>query len=144
MTETTRESFWIRVCGDMTESDRRNLNRATWVLFAWFLSFAGVVLLNDRDLLPAGAVSWILAAIPSLIGVVALFAYGRFFREADELQRKIQLQALALGFGAAFFGSFGYSVFERLGAPPGNVTTPATIMVLFYLIGLWWGRRHYR
>lgn len=143
MDETTKHPFWNRVCGDMTARDRHNLNRATWLLAGWLVSFAASTLLLKHELVPAGPLSWGVAALPSLVGVAVLFAYGRFLRHADELQRKIQLQAFAVGFGAAFFIGFGYRLFERLGAPPGNVSDLSSVLVFFYCIGLWLGRRRY-
>ena len=74
----------------------------------------------------------------------ALLALGRFLREADELQRTIQLQALALGFGAGFFALPGYRIFERLGAPAADIADFTMVMAFFYVIGAFLGWRRYR
>jgi hypothetical protein len=94
--------------------------------------------------LPVGPVSWLLAALPSVAGFFVLIAYGRFLREADELQRIIQLQALALGFGGTFFALAGYRVFERLGAPAGGFDEITLVMALFYSIAIFLGWWRYR
>jgi len=85
----------------------------------------------------------VLAALPTAVGVVALLGFGRFLREADELQRRIQLEALTMGFGACLFAGFGYRLFEGLGAPVASISDASIAMVFFYLIGLWVGRRRY-
>ena len=143
MNETTREPFWVR-CGDTTPRDRRNLMRVMWTLGAWAVCFAGGSQLIAKDLLPAGPLPWVVAALPSVLGVFVLVAYGRFLREADELHRTIQLQALALGFGAGWFAFTGYRIFERLGAPAADIADFTMVMALFYAIGAFLGWRRYR
>lgn len=143
METSEKRPLWVKVCGDMTDRDRQNLNRATWRLALWGLSFVGASFLIRRELVAAGPMSWLLAAVPSLVAVAVLLGYGRYLAEADELQRKIQLQALALGFGGGLFAGFGYSVFQRIGAPRGDVTDAAAAMILFYVLGLWLGKRRY-
>ena len=70
--------------------------------------------------------------------------FVRFLRAADELQRVIQLQALALGFGGGFFFICGYSLFEPLGAPPSQSADIVVIMPLLYVVGVLNGARRYR
>lgn len=131
-------------CGDTTPRDRRNLARMTWALAAWAVCFVGVSQLIKRDLLPEGPAPWLLAVLPLAVGVFVLVAYARFLNEADELQRIIQLQALALGFGGSFFALCGYRIFERLGAPAANLVDAALVMVVIYTIAAFVGWRRYR
>ena len=49
-----------------------------------------------------------------------VLTYIRFVRDADELQKSIQLHALAFGFGATWLAMTGYGLFEELGAPVVN------------------------
>jgi hypothetical protein len=100
--------------------------------------------LIKRDLLPDGPIPWVVAALPSVVGVFVLIAFGRFLREADELQRVIHLQALALGFGGGWFAICGYRIFERLGAPTVDVADFTIVMALLYMVGLVLGSRRYR
>ena len=141
--ETSQTPFWAR-CGDTTARDRRNLKRAMWILAAWAVLFAGGSQLIKRDLLPAGPIPWVVAALPTIAGVFVLLAYGRFLREADELQRTVQLQALALAFGGSWFAISGYRVFERLGAPHADGMDFTLVMALFYAVGILLGWRRYR
>ncbi len=142
MTETTTESFWAR-CGGATPRDRRNMTRLLLTLFAWAVLFVGVSQAIKRELLPVGPISWALAAVPTVAGIFVLFAYGRFIREADELQRLIQLRALALGFGAGWIAICGYPLFEKLGAPVLDVGDYTLVMAVFYSLGSVLGWRRY-
>ena len=143
MNEETKRPLLIRLCGDMTPSDRRNLNRANLWLAIWLVSFAASTFLIKGEVVGEGIVGWIVAAIPMIVGLGAMLAYGRYIKEADELQRRIQLQALALGFGVAFFFGFGYRLLEKTGAPAAEISDVAIVMSLFYFVGLWLGRRRY-
>jgi hypothetical protein len=100
--------------------------------------------LLDRDILPAGALPWVVAALPCLAAVLVLIAYARFLAEADELQRLIQLQALALGFGGTLFVAAGWKLFARAGAPPADLGDLVMAMALFYSLGSLLGWRRYR
>lgn len=143
MNEENKRPLLVHLCGDMTESDRRNLNRANLWLALWLVSFAASTFLIKGDFASGGIFGWVVAAVPILVGLGAMLAYGRYLRLADELQRRIQLQALALGFGVAFFFGFGYRLLEKVGAPPAEISDVSVVMTFFYFVGLWLGRRRY-
>ena len=63
---------------------------------------------------------------------------------ADELQRVIHLEALALGFGGGAIAVCGYRLFERLGAPSADISDAALALAIFYSIGLVRGSWRYR
>ena len=143
MNETNQDSLWVR-CADTTPRDRSNQLRIIWMSLAWAVCLVGVSLLIRRDLLPAGPIAWLVAALPSVAGLFVLIAYGRFLRQADELQRIIQLQALAVGFGGTFLALAGYGLFERLGAPAAELEHVTVVMTLLYAIANFLGWRRYR
>ena len=66
-----------------------------------------------------------------------MLAYRRFLQNADELQRRIQLEALALGFGAALVGAAAYRLLERAGAIGGTgASNLIMIMAVAYSVGV--------
>ena len=143
MKEDTPASAWV-LCFGATPRDRRNERRVAGICLAWALSLTGGTFLIKNDLLPAGPIPWLVAALPSVVAVFLLLSFGRFLREADELQRLIQLQALALAFGGGFFAICGYAQFEKLGAPAVNTLDFLAVMPLLYVVGIFLGWRRYR
>ncbi len=143
MTNETRKGL-LEACGDgETPQDRRSRLRFSGFSLAWAICFVGATFLLKRELLPAGAASWVVAALPTVAAVFLLLAFGRFLRDTDELERLIQLKALALGFGGSFFIFAGYRMFELIGAPaaPNDLLV---VMPILYVVGILLGRRRYR
>ena len=116
---------------EMTPRDHHNtVTFAVWQGL-WFVSLIGtqslfnVHLLDDvavvrhvrRELVPAGVLHWLVAALPLLIGAGVLWSWLRYLREADELQRRIQLNAVAFGFGVTFVWITSYRTLIAAGAP---------------------------
>jgi hypothetical protein len=120
------------------------MTRVLLALAAWAALFVAASQLIKRDLLPAGAIPWVVAALPTVAGAFVILAYARFLREADELQRTVQLRALALGFGGGWFVMTGYRIFERLGAPPADGADFTLALAVCYSIGILLGWRRYR
>ncbi len=143
MGEIKKEPLWAR-CGDTTPRDRRNLRTMLLTTAAWAVCYTGVSQLIKRELLPAGPIPWILAVLPIIAGFFVLITFARYLREADELQRIIQLRALAVGFGGTFFAVAAYRVFERLGAPAAGLDDVTLVMAGFYSIAVVLGSRLYR
>ena len=131
MEQTTTEPFLMR-CGDSTKRDLFNSLRAAGVVLAWAICFAGASQLLKRDLVPDGPMLWLVAALPTAFGVWVFAAYSRFIQEADELQRVIRLQALAMGFGGTFLAISTYAICERLGAPRADLADAITVMAVLF------------
>jgi hypothetical protein len=74
----------------------------------------------------------VVALLPTLLGAAVVWSYVTFIRRADELLRKIHLEALALGFGAGVVFMLGYRLFERAGAPELDVSDPILVMMLVF------------
>jgi len=140
-----RNSWFSWGChGDLSDRDRRNLRSFNrWIIFWSFTVGCGMVLLN-KELISNVSLRWIIAVVPDLLGVVALATYVRFIRHADELVRKIHLEAIALGFGAGLVFVLGYRLAAEIGAPPLDGSEPAAVMLFMAGIGQWLGMRRYR
>ena len=143
MDEGKTDSFLAR-CGLSTKSGRRAELLLAGVTLLWALLYTGATFLITSELLPSGPIPWLVGAVPTFAAVLVLFQYTRFLREADELQRLIQLQALALGFGGGFFVICSYSTFVHLGAPDVDDAIIVTVMPLLYVAGILIGTRRYR
>ena len=127
----------------MTETDRRNINRFNFWLILWAVSFVLLTLVFKTRFLGEGWHNWALAMLPNVLGVMSIAQYIRFLRNADELLRKIQIEGLAIGFGAGAIFMLGYGLLELLGARPLNTADPMAVMFMFWAIGQWLGIRRY-
>lgn len=60
---------------------------------------------------------WLVMALPLPALVLVVLAVGRYVVEADELQSRIQLQSMTIGFAAGSAITFGYGLMQIAGAP---------------------------
>jgi hypothetical protein len=143
---------------EITPRDNHNLR--TWAIWTglWVFSLIGtqslfnVHLLGDvavvrhfrRELVPAGVLHWLVAALPLLIGAGSLWFWLRYLREADELQRRIELNAVAFGFGVTFVWITSYRALTAAGAP----TLEQNLLMMpglgAYILARLYGRWQYR
>jgi hypothetical protein len=73
--------------------------------------------------------------IPLVPAGFALRAYVRFLGRIDELGRRIQLEALAIGFGAAGMLTFAYGFLENAGFPQLSYVFVFPLMIFRWGIG---------
>jgi hypothetical protein len=111
-------------------------------LALWLGSFLATTVAFQLDVLPP-AMAMVLAIANGVLGVLAVTSYFRLLRRADELERKIQVEALALGFGAGAVGMMAYRLAERAGAPAMDINDALLVMLLAYVVGVVVARRHY-
>src|SRR5262245_678597 len=134
MTNTYQQAY--------TPRDMRNMRVFSLWILAWIVSFTATTILMAGSFIQ-GPVGWTLAAVTGFLALAAVRAYMVFLRAADELLRRIQLEGLALGFGAGAVFMVCYRLFERLGAPKLDVVDPLVIMISFWCLGQYLGFRRY-
>jgi len=105
-----------------------------------------VVLLASVSLLEMvdQPVKTLVALVPLVPAGFALMAYLRFLTRMDELGRRIQLEALAFGFGAAGMLTFAYGFLENAGFPRISYTWVFPLMIVLWGIGGAVATRRYR
>ena len=143
--EKSQKSWWqmVKSCSG-TALDRRNQYVFISWLFIWSLGFvAAAWALKHADGL-SDAARWLIAAAPNVAGIGALLAYMRFLRMTDELVRKIQLEGLAIGFGAGAIFALGYQLLQQAGAPQLDISDLAVVMMVGWSAGQILGMRRYR
>jgi hypothetical protein len=91
------------------QRDRQNRRRSTIWALGWALSFAATTLLATKKWLALPLSATVAGVVATtLFGVMAVLSHRRYLREADELRRKIELDALALAFGVGLVGGLSY------------------------------------
>jgi hypothetical protein len=128
------------------ERDRRNQRRVNYWALAWALGFVAVTTAIVREWLPSAWITITAVAVSALLGFATLLAYRRFLREADELRRKIELEALALAFGVGVIGGLSYWLLEQSGLAPTDESLMVVVvgMMLTHPVAVLLGYRRYR
>ena len=80
-------------------------------------------------MLPAAAMAWVIL---------------RELRRMDELQRRIQLEALGFSFAGTAILTFSYGFLEGLGYPKLSMFTVWPILAALWIVGLVLARRRYQ
>lgn len=143
--ELPRKSLWEMIQGCTgTLRDKRNSRRFTLWCLAWAVTYVGAhwTLKADMDL--ATPLVWLLAVVPILIMIATVFSYMHFLRSADELLQKIQMQGLAMGFGAAVVFVTGYQLLEAAGASEMQTDHLLIVMMFSWVAGQLHGLWRYR
>jgi hypothetical protein len=125
---------------DPNHGNRRTVR--AWSL-AWAAAYAGSAFLTRfADLTGPGVVA--LGAVTAAMGLGTLVAYRGYLRDADELQRKIELDALAIAVGAALVGGTAIHVLDQ-GALLGEFALTAVLMsmIVGYIAAVIAGHRRY-
>jgi hypothetical protein len=122
---------------------RRNL-----ILFSIGMAAYAAVLILSQKILAAG-VEDETARIALLLSPMlpAVFICGvviRSIRQLDELQRRLQLEALALAFAGTALITFGYGFLEDAGLPRLSMFAVWPLMGILWLVGGLAGRMRYR
>lgn len=124
---------------------KNTLNLAIWT-FAWLLSLAlaqfGPPLLWDQHIaLTAAAI-----VLNLIFGIAMLLANRKHLRGLDELQQKIQLEAMAFTLGAGLIAGILYEVIEdtTLISFNAKISHLVIFMSLVYLAGVSLGHRRYQ
>lgn len=114
--------------------------------FHWAMITYGVLLLVSVFLIVHGPSSawWHIALVPMIPIFFASWAYLRFFHCIDELQKRIQLEALALSFGVTCGVALSYGLLEYAGFPALSWIWVASLMMVLWDIGVHIASRRYQ
>ncbi len=85
-----------------------------------------------------------LALAPMVPAVFVLWAFVRHMRRIDELQRRIQVEALSIAFGGTALLTFSYGFLENVGFPHLNWFFVWPLMAVLWMLGLGLTSRRYR
>jgi hypothetical protein len=127
----------------LTRRDRRNLRPLKLYGAIWLVSFLFVHLTRGQRTLEAQPLwAWAAIAVAIVAGALLAHAYYRFIHGADELMRKIHIEALAFGFGAAFVFGIAADLLGQVGLDDAAEGTWA-VMIVAYALKLRFSRKAY-
>jgi hypothetical protein len=107
-----------------------------------------VLLFGSIELLQAAklAAPWrdVVALSPMLGAIAMAWVILRELRRMDELQRRIQLEALGFSFAGTAILTFSYGFLEGLGYPRLSMFTVWPVLAVLWIAGLLLARRRYQ
>jgi hypothetical protein len=118
-----------------TDADDRNIKVFSGWCFLWAVGFVLALSLVKSFREELGPISWAVALVPIVSGFPVMRAFLRYLREADEFTRKIQLEGIAMGFGAGFLFVMGYYTLQQFGAPSLPIVVAVVPMTLGWAVG---------
>ena len=112
------------------------------------LAVYGVMLVGSIQLLTHMDVArpWrdLIALSPMLPAAATAWVVLRELRRMDELQRRIQLEALGFAFAGTAILTFSYGFLEGLGYPRLSMFTVWPLLAVLWIVGLVLARRRYQ
>ena len=84
-----------------------------------------------------------IALLPIIPSAFALASFLRYFRTLDELQRRIQLEAVAFSFLATCLITLTWAFQQNAGLPRFDVSWVAPLLILLWGIGVGIAKRRY-
>jgi hypothetical protein len=97
-------------------------------------------LLKGHEHTPLG---YAIAFLPIIPSSLAIWAFMRMFRCLDELQRRIQLEAVAFSFLATCLITLTWAFQQNAGLPRFDVSWVAPLLILLWGLGLGIAKRRY-
>jgi hypothetical protein len=93
---------------------------------------------------PGSALQPVIALIPMLPAAAIPLVIVRLLRRLDELQRRIQLEALGFAFGGTAVLTFGYGFLQGVGFPAVSWFAIWPLMAMLWLLGCFLAGQRYR
>ncbi len=139
------KSILDAVCSKgLPQRDIKNANKVNLLAVLWALSLMITSYLSQQAWFTTIPVA-IAFLTHTVIGIAMVFSYRRFLIELDEMERKIQLDALALSVGVTIISFSSYSILDKNGILPElNSAYLIALMALTYIVGIISGRLRYR
>jgi len=132
-------------CKNLPARDLKNANRVNLWAIAWAASLAIISFISKYEWYSGTWPTFLACVFSSGIGVGMYLAYKRFLKELDELERKIQLDALASSVGVTLVVFGGYSILDKAGLTPElRASSLIALMALTYMAGIIVGRVRYQ
>ena len=113
----------------------------SWVLTTALVSFGAKYLWNFNTVISSVAL-----LLNVGVGIGMIYANIRHLKDLDELDQKIQLDAMALSLGGGIVGGIAYSMLDITNLIPGDaeISWLIVLMSAVYIIAVLVGRKRYQ
>ncbi|MBM7072129.1 hypothetical protein JQC92_08815 [Shewanella sp. 202IG2-18] len=131
-------------CAGLPKKDIQNANKVNLWGLAWAATLCATIFMIESDWFDHMAYVIIALVINAGAGVAMVLAYKRLLANLDEMEKKIQLDALALSVGITIIVYAGGSILEKANII--SYLSPAALIAsisLSYVVGLISGRVRY-
>jgi hypothetical protein len=124
-------------------TNKQYLKELAAALVLYGLMLVGSIKLLDHVTIAA---PWrdVIALSPMVGGLACAWAILRELRRMDELQQRIQLEALGFAFALTALITFSYGFLEGLGYPRLSMFSVWPVMAVLWAVGLVLARRRYQ
>ena len=131
--------------GDWDARNKRNTARLAYWTGAWVLTLA-VAVFGPLLVWESRVLTLALVLLNVGVGAGMIVANKHHLDGLDELQRKIQLEAMALALGVGLVGGLGYSTLDVTDviAIDAEISFLVILISVVYMIGIFVGRRKYQ
>lgn len=123
------EKSFFKLC-HTTERDKRNQRFVVGWAMAWAIAWVGVSHCLKTGLVESDILAVTGILLTTGLGFGLLMAYRHFLREADELRRKIELDALALAVGVGLVGGVCFRLLQQAGIVAGGSDFEVTVLLM--------------
>lgn len=142
--------YTLLIMGTNTSLSQKNILKNTKILALWTVFWLGTMALVSFGSKWIWNFNTTISIIFILINLIAgagmILANIRHLRSLDELQRKLNLDAMAISLGVGVVGGLSYSMMDVVNLIPNNAEISFLVILisLTYLIGVIIGNLRYR
>lgn len=131
-------------CTNLPKRDIKNANRVNFLALLWALSLALITFAFKKNLIESNLLIGLTFLLHTAIGIFMVLSFKHMLKELDEMEKKIQLDALALSVGTTIICFSSYSLLAKANIlPPLNSAYLIMLMALTYVAGIMIGRVRY-
>ena len=133
------------LCKGLPARDIKNANRVNLLALLWMVTLLLSSIGSEYAWYNTMLVISIAFIVHTSIGVVMVFSFRKFLSELDDLERKIQLDALALSVGVTIISFSSFSILSKAGIIAElDQSSLIALIAVTYMIGNIAGRIKYR
>jgi hypothetical protein len=114
-----------------------------FLIVSFFYMFGGVFAWSLSPYLESPW-NYLVALLPMIPVALGMAVFARYLREMDELERRIQFEAIVFSTGATGIITFTLGILESRGLPPVGLIWVFPMIIFLWGIGLYFARRRYK